>query len=560
MSSQVVKGFNVSGSTVQYDYESLADRILKSSIANEYNPLDTYKVDDYVLYAGQLYRCIVEITTPQNFDSFKWEAVSAGSDLKWLKKYYSINDEIKQAILNCFAHCAWTDEHGQEYYNELEAELFRTTDLDYITALFTQGSAVVYDTDSLDSLRQYLTVTAYYEDGTEGVVTTYTLRGTLEVGTSTITVSYGKKTATFDVTVTQDYRYILFGELRTGVAITKSSSTGVTYLVNANPEYAGGRAVVAVPIVNRNFVITSTNPEKYGIVVAGITDPVAKTTSVPSDAVDGCWYQGDNKNISWNLPKGVSTAEYIWIGLRKMDNTDFTEAELAHGGEAIFNYTMDGVGLDSTAYGDLTYRDIFITNNVVGWYGDFESNFTVSTTETYKEATIPYYNYYKLSPNTVGNPSVSTSQYDSLHHSLNISSDGQSRYMYGCSYDLENKSLWGKAFIVAFSCNIPSYTSGKVEFQIFGATSTVIRAIRDSATNGWEPVLIIGTPEHPNNVNYLNMNFGSLGNATIGAANFTGYMDDLVVTPLPDGMTEQQALTLFNNYCKIRRGEVVEEE
>jgi len=202
MPTNIVKGFNVNGSTVQYDYESLADRVLKSSIGNEYSSLSTYKVDDYVLYAGQLYRCIVEITTPQDFDSSKWEAVSAGSDLKWLKKYYSIDDEIKQALLDCFAHCAWVDEHGQDYYDALETALYRTADLDYITAVFNQGLNVIYDTDSLDTLKQYLTVTAYYDDGTSGTVTSYTLSGTLTEGTSTITVTYGGKTTTFDVTVT----------------------------------------------------------------------------------------------------------------------------------------------------------------------------------------------------------------------------------------------------------------------------------------------------------------------------------------------------------------------
>ncbi len=72
-----------------------------------------------------------------------------------------------------------------------------------ITAVFTQGSAVIYDTDSLDTLKQYLTVTATYADSTTATVTDYTLSGTLTVGTSTITVSYGGKSDTFTVTVTQ---------------------------------------------------------------------------------------------------------------------------------------------------------------------------------------------------------------------------------------------------------------------------------------------------------------------------------------------------------------------
>lgn len=202
MPENMVKGFNVNGSTVQYDYESLSDRLLKSSIGEIYSSSNTYKVDEYVLYAGQLYRCIVEVTTPQNFDSSKWEAVSVGDDLKYIKKYYCIDDGIKQALLNLLSHVAYTDEHGQDYYDELEAELFRTADLVSISAVFNQGQNVIYDTDSLDTLRQYLVVTATYDDSSTGTVTGYTLSGTLTVGTSTVTVSYGGKTATFDVTVT----------------------------------------------------------------------------------------------------------------------------------------------------------------------------------------------------------------------------------------------------------------------------------------------------------------------------------------------------------------------
>lgn len=72
-----------------------------------------------------------------------------------------------------------------------------------ISAVFVQGQNVIYDTDSLDTLRQYLTVTATYSDSSTAAVTNYTLSGTLAVGTSTITVSYGGVTDTFDVTVTE---------------------------------------------------------------------------------------------------------------------------------------------------------------------------------------------------------------------------------------------------------------------------------------------------------------------------------------------------------------------
>lgn len=70
-----------------------------------------------------------------------------------------------------------------------------------ISATFSPGSATIYDTDSLDTLKQYLTVTATYADSTTATVTDYTLSGTLTEGSSTITVSYGGKTTTFSVIV-----------------------------------------------------------------------------------------------------------------------------------------------------------------------------------------------------------------------------------------------------------------------------------------------------------------------------------------------------------------------
>lgn len=73
-----------------------------------------------------------------------------------------------------------------------------------ITATYTQ-SGTVYDTDSLDSLKADLVVTANYAGGTSETVpaSDYTLSGTLTVGTSTITVSYAGLTDTFSVTVSE---------------------------------------------------------------------------------------------------------------------------------------------------------------------------------------------------------------------------------------------------------------------------------------------------------------------------------------------------------------------
>jgi hypothetical protein len=108
-----------------------------------------------------------------------------------------LDNSFKDALLDCFKNVAWATVDGQQYYDALEAALYP---LDHITAAYTQ-SGTVYDTDSLDSLKADLVVTAFYQRGGSKTVTDYTLSGTLTDGTSTITVSYGGETTTFDVVV-----------------------------------------------------------------------------------------------------------------------------------------------------------------------------------------------------------------------------------------------------------------------------------------------------------------------------------------------------------------------
>lgn len=116
-----------------------------------------------------------------------------------------LTDGVKQALLNCFQHVAFLDEDA-DYYQNLYDALYSTepptpSTLSFITAVYTQ-SGTVYTSDSLNSLKTDLVVTAHYSDSTTATVTTYTLSGTLTEGTSTITVTYSGKTTTFTVTVT----------------------------------------------------------------------------------------------------------------------------------------------------------------------------------------------------------------------------------------------------------------------------------------------------------------------------------------------------------------------
>lgn len=121
----------------------------------------------------------------------------------YLSNVSGITAEIKQALLNCFQKVAWIDDQGQDYYDALYDALYPPVGLASISCVYTQ-SGTVYDTDSLDSLKTDLVVTAHYSDQSSETITTYTLSGTLTEGTSTITVTYMGKTTTFDVTVTED--------------------------------------------------------------------------------------------------------------------------------------------------------------------------------------------------------------------------------------------------------------------------------------------------------------------------------------------------------------------
>jgi len=72
-----------------------------------------------------------------------------------------------------------------------------------ITAEY-KGTETIYPTTPRDSLKNDLTVTAHFTDGTQTQVNVsdYTITGELTVGTSTITVTYDEYTVTFNVTVT----------------------------------------------------------------------------------------------------------------------------------------------------------------------------------------------------------------------------------------------------------------------------------------------------------------------------------------------------------------------
>lgn len=305
-----------------------------------------------------------------------------------------LTNEIKQALLQIGQKVAYIDTEGQQYYNDLMAALYP---VDSISAVFTQGSAIIYDTDSLDTLKQYLVVTANYSDGTSATVTNYTLSGTLTEGTSTITVSYGGQTATFSVIVS--------------------------------------------------------------------------------------------------------------------------------------------ISLDSIAYGTLTYRQLFITNNIVP-IGDFEETLTLSSS---------WVNYagdsnrkYKIN---AGSPSVSTTKCVSPTHSLKCFGSSSAQIQY-----IDNNSTSG-TYLACASINVSRYSKGKAGISVyFTAGVEAINISKQEVTDGW--VHLVGSGSVSGSSPTLSIYIGSMN-----SANLDCYVDDVIITPLPNGLSEADALVLYNKYLAIREAE-----
>lgn len=239
-----------------------------------------------------------------------------------------LNAEIKQALLNCFAHVAWIDAQGQTYYDALEAALYPPANLLSITAVFNQGSTVIYDNQSLNDLKQYLTVTAHYDNGTTSSVTNYTLSGTLATGTSTITVSYGGKTDTFNVTVTHAVmQYTITNNL------TNVSNSNAATVINENLAYSGTltaasgyvMGTVTVSMGNTDITATAYNSETGAISIASVTGNVTITATAVEDVgwISGVAYASDVINMGDNGYRINSSGELYESGNQADMVSDF---------------------------------------------------------------------------------------------------------------------------------------------------------------------------------------------------------------------------------------------
>lgn len=172
-----------------------------------------------------------------------------------------------------------------------------------ISAVFNQGAAVVYDNDELDTLKQYLTVTAVWSDSSTETLADedYTLTGTLTAGTCTVTVNYAGKTTSFTVTVTH---YTPSFSITNVLSHVASSNAGVTSVEEGNPYATSlgietGYTLNIVKVTMGGTDVTSTvyNDVTRAINIASVTGNVVITAKavIAPDSVSATFTQGTAK-------------------------------------------------------------------------------------------------------------------------------------------------------------------------------------------------------------------------------------------------------------------------
>ena len=231
-----------------------------------------------------------------------------------------------------------------------------------ITATYTQ-SGTVYDSDTLDSLKTDLVVTASWSNGTTSTLadTDYTLSGTLAEGTSTVTVAYGGQTDTFDVTVSHADSIAFMS----GTILSTGEETESTTRVKSGyiPMSDGYNGKIPVSLINGNTSEESTSIDVVKARIGGIDQSTGAETEnsarmatqwiklrVPQNdgqitvtCLTGYFIKifeyDENKALISTVIGTLTTttitgtmnssARFVKILFKKSDNSDFTLEELS---------------------------------------------------------------------------------------------------------------------------------------------------------------------------------------------------------------------------------------
>lgn len=124
--------------------------------------------------------------------------------------------------------------------------------------------------------------------------------------------------------------------LGSGTHMTPSDAEHYNDRITAR-NYTAARAAAKHPIRNKGYVYTVTDATKYNLCIQDIKSmekiPIVASANRPDDF----GYLTDTYSSNWTT-SARSTGSYIWLFLKKLDGTEFTEQELANEAAAVFTY------------------------------------------------------------------------------------------------------------------------------------------------------------------------------------------------------------------------------
>ena len=285
-------------------------------------------------------------------------AVQSGGVYEALQ-YAGLSENVKAALLTCFRHVAWTDEHGQNYYDALESALY-ADQYPKITATLNSGTNTIYTDDDISSLKQYLTVKYYADRSSAGQIISandYTLTGTLTEGTSTMFVAYNNLTTVFTINGVVDFYNIwnwsteyddvgALEKVRSFVDATRDSQRRGFY-TNSTQNSRFGIAVSKGKQAAIEYS-TSVATDQYPVPIPKTATKVTVSVTPATDYLfcyigryeqgidaSGYDYVMVNEAASWTH-QGTYTCEFtagenLFIGYngKKSDNSAYTDADRA---------------------------------------------------------------------------------------------------------------------------------------------------------------------------------------------------------------------------------------
>lgn len=281
-----------------------------------------------------------------------------------------LTDDIKEALLDCFEHVAWIDDDGQQYYDALLEALYP---LSSITAVYTQSGTVYTDT-SLDSLKDDLVVTAHYGTSHSETVTTYTLSGTLTVGTSIITVTYEGKATTFNVTVSEHatlssisavytqsgtvYPSDSLDSLKSDLVVTAHYSDTTTATVASSDYTLSGTLTVGTSTITVTYEGKTTT---FNVTVTQETRTLVSISAVYTQS--GTVYDTDSlDSLKTDL---VVTATYDDTSTETVPSTDYTLSGTLTAGTSTITVSYEGKSTTFTV--TVTASNPYVSDGLIMW-------------------------------------------------------------------------------------------------------------------------------------------------------------------------------------------------